>query len=559
MKQSASGGDKTAAAASSSPTGPAEQKSTATTTGAANALSVSEKRRMAALIRWEKRRERLSKAEEASSSSRGDAAVPVTPPKGKKTAKHKRSEHPAAAAGPPAKKRKVGGTSKAKDKERGEKKVYTAEERSQAAKRGWERIKKRKEEEQQQQQQQQQRQPTAKDVRRQAVKERKRNEEAANKPPGSAKQKKTVAAVAAAAAPLKAYSGEARRQAAKCGWESRQGKPTAGRNSATSSIALDGASSLASMKPSKPQIKKEIQPKKGARQYRLGTKRSRRLAASSDDGSDPYSYESEMRRVNQVVMHLRLARGWMEFRPSSRHGSGTATYGYVPSSIASFIQSGAIALKTVLEHGTLGVHYALDWEGYGGLSDMLATFGEDYSPVPTEEMMELSTIAKWELGEDLPWKAVEEADKKARKEEKMRRKKEEEEKKHFAEVKQKEAVSVAGNDDDDDDVQYIVYYANILASLDRAAVAEAEASDLKESAQTEAATSTTTCPPSVLALNEYEIPDVNSCAKKYGLDAKEECPLSRLANVAITKEKGEEDVIIIQSRQDFKHWNFGLS
>ena len=95
--------------------------------------------------------------------------------------------------------------------------------------------------------------------------------------------------------------------------------------------------------------------------YRQEAKRSRHLASSE---SGDFSYDLEARRINKLVTHLRLTRRWMEFHPSSRHGSGTVTYGCILSSIASFVRSGAISQKTMLVHGTLGVHFALDWDGY---------------------------------------------------------------------------------------------------------------------------------------------------------------------------------------------------
>jgi hypothetical protein len=151
------------------------------------------------------------------------------------------------------------------------------------------------------------------------------------------------------------------------------------------SVATGQSSVLEMAMPTMPKLTREF------KNYREGTKRSRRLAEESTE-----SYDDEVRKINQLVSYLRLSRGWLEFRPSSRRGSGTATYGYIPSSIASFIRNGTISQRTVLDQGTLGVHYALDWEGYGGLKAMIATFGEDYSPYPTEEMMEQSRVTEWE-------------------------------------------------------------------------------------------------------------------------------------------------------------------
>ena len=104
-----------------------------------------------------------------------------------------------------------------------------------------------------------------------------------------------------------------------------------------------------------------------------GSKRSRRLA-----GESAGSHKEGTKKMNNLIAYLRVTRSWMEFRVSTRHGSGIATYGYFPSSIASFIRSGTISQRTVLDHGKLGVHYALDWDGCGGLKEMIDTFGEVY-------------------------------------------------------------------------------------------------------------------------------------------------------------------------------------
>lgn len=172
-----------------------------------------------------------------------------------------------------------------------------------------------------------------------------------------------------------------------------------------------------------------------------GSKRSRRLA-----GESAGSHEEGTKEMNNLIAYLRITRSWMEFRVSTRHGSGIATYGYFPSSIASFIRSGTISQRTVLDHGKLGVHYALDWSGSGGLKEMIDTFGEDYSPYPTEEMMEFARVPEWEFGDDdLPWRDVEEADDKLR--------------------KQEHKVSTCSVKDEDGDTKDILFVANILASL----------------------------------------------------------------------------------------------
>lgn len=186
----------------------------------------------------------------------------------------------------------------------------------------------------------------------------------------------------------KVYTASDRAKAARLGWEKRK--------ALLAGLPFDESAFTLTM-PSMPDMSPEI------KNPPEGTKRSRRLAETT--------YEDEAKKINQLVTYLKMSRGWMEFRPSSRRGNGTATYGYIPSSIASFIRDGTLSKRTVLNHGTLGVHYALDWDDYGGLKAMIANFGEDYSPPPTEEMMEHANITadEWELGEDLPWKEINEA------------------------------------------------------------------------------------------------------------------------------------------------------
>lgn len=193
----------------------------------------------------------------------------------------------------------------------------------------------------------------------------------------------------------KVYTASDRAKAARLGWEKRK--------ALLAGLPFDESAFTLTM-PSVPDMTPEI------KNPREGSKRSRRLA----DDSAGSTYEDEAKKINQSVTYLKMSRGWMEFRPSSRRGNGTATYGYIPSSIASFIRDGTLSKRTVLNHGTLGVHYALDWDDYGGLKAMIATFGEDYSPPPTEEMMEHAnmTADEWELGEDLPWKEINEAEEK---------------------------------------------------------------------------------------------------------------------------------------------------
>ena len=119
---------------------------------------------------------------------------------------------------------------------------------------------------------------------------------------------------------------------------------------------------------------------------------------------------------------------------------------------------GAISQRTVLDHGTLGVHYALDWDGYGGLKEMIDTFGEDFLPYPTNEMMEnvQVPVPEWELGDDLPWREIEEMEK-------------------LLALKGENSNSVAkieGND-----MEKILFVAGILVCLDRSAVADTSDSD----------------------------------------------------------------------------------
>jgi len=251
--------------------------------------------------------------------------------------------------------------------------------------------------------------------------------------------------------------------------------------------------------------------------------------------------------MNELVTYLRLSRGWMEFHPSSRHGSGTATYGYIPSSIATFIRSGAISQRTVLDHGTLGVHYALDWDGYGGLKEMIDTFGEDFSPYPTDEMMEnvQVPVPEWELGDDLPWREMEEAEK-------------------LLALKGEKPNSVTKIDGDD--MEKILFVAGILASLDRSAVADTSDSDeckqdhgLRNTTVEDMVSSNTSCP-SILA------PKNHDSSGGYNSDTNK-CPLSHLADVTVKNEFTDEnksnilqegDLVNNTQCRNFNHWNFGL-
>lgn len=481
--------------------------------------SVSEKRRVAALISWEKRRAKISgaraprprpaaKGTKASKRKQPVATVnvarPVTPPKDKKrvpvpSAKRRKTD----AANVPS---RIG-------------KEDAIEVRRKAAKLGWERRQRKLLAE-------------AGDASTSAAAVRPPSAAAAAKKRASSKSKSAGG-----------YSGAARRKAAVLGWAKRRGEKTTGTTRVSSS---DTSSSRAPSKSKMPRSK----PLSGPRTQ--GSKRSRRLA-SCEDSSD--AHETEGRRMNELVTHLRLSRGWMEFRPSSRHGSGTATYGYIPSSIAALVRSGALSQRVVLERGTLGVHYALDWHGHGGLKEMIDRFGEDFGPHPTEDMIAEARAPEWELGDDLPWREVEAAE-----EERLRRRKEE----RMAAVKDgNESVSQANEEEDVDDILYI---ASILASLDGST--DMEPCDSKECKQGdgpdnamdngEVPSDTGSSP--MLALQNYDGSHGYNSSSKI-------CPLSHLADVTISKECKEkcksniveEDIVIIPTpRSKFGHWNFGL-
>ena len=325
--------------------------------------------------------------------------------------------------------------------------------RSKAAKLGWERRKKEQRDAQQEAEMKRSKQLSSTEIRRKAAKigwERRKNNQPPSKStvPGGrnnangSKDKQAESSVksdsagdSSSRAP-RTYTASMRRKAAIVGWERR-------RNDKSSRVK-------SSIPRSVPSI--ETPPRK--RPKREGVRCSKRLADESSD-----TIADEAKNQNELSSYLILSRNWMEFHPSSRVGSGTATYGYFPSSIATFIRSGAITQKTVLDLGTLGVHYALDYEGNGGLKDMVETFGEDYAPYPTEAMMELSSITNWELGEDLPWREVNDAEELS--------------------GKAKEEAADSFNHLVDEDVLFV---ASILASLDRADSDNSRASVLKSHA-----------------------------------------------------------------------------
>mmetsp|Transcript_9998 Transcript_9998/g.22777 ORF Transcript_9998/g.22777 Transcript_9998/m.22777 type:complete len:614 (-) Transcript_9998:82-1923(-) len=312
--------------------------------------------------------------------------------------------------------------------------------RSKAAKLGWERRKKDQRDAQQEAEKKRSKQQSSTEIRRKAAKigwERRKYNQPTSKstvPVGrnnaissthkqdiEPSDKNNSAGEGTSRAP-RIYTASMRSKAAIVGWERRRNDKCSRMNTSTPHGV--------------PPI--ETSPQK--RSKREGVRCSKRLADESSD-----TIVDEAKNQNELSSYLILSRNWMEFHPSSRVGSGTATYGYFPSSIATFIRSGAITQKTVLDLGTLGVHYALDYEGNGGLKAMVETFGEDYAPYPTEAMMELSSITDWELGEDLPWREVNDAEEES--------------------GKAKEEAANSFNRLVDEDVLFV---ASILASLDQA-------------------------------------------------------------------------------------------
>jgi hypothetical protein len=514
--------------------------------------SLSEKRRFAAMISWVKRRKgsekKLPAAKGTVTANKRKSSVTaasVTPVKGKsKMGSMQKKHHPAAAAAaapPPAKKRKVetslsGTVSSSKEAQS----VLTALViRSNAAKRGWERRRSLAaangdagstntdasladsdpavEDTSNVEKKAVNKQRSEKDalaIRIAAAKlgwERRRNQIAAESSAGSStsddsssaeKQSfnkgsgRSSVAKKTATASGKVYTATERRRAAIAGWEKRKTARMSIGLSSTSDVATSVATVqsmvLNSSPPTMPQLTREF------KNYREGTKRSRRLAEESTE-----SYEDEVRKTNQIVSYLRMSRGWLEFRPSSRRGTGTATYGYIPSSIASFIRNGTISQRTVLDHGTLGVHYALDWDGYGGLKDMIATFGEDYSPYPTKEMMEKSRDTEWELGDDLPWREVLEDDEKK-----------------LAIIAAREQESTAIDED-------ILFVAAILANLDRSAAKEHEQDDLEEVKSEEEDQSAARFP-SHVALKNFD--NIYDSSDEYDDSDSEDCKTQEVEN-----------------------------
>ena len=177
--------------------------------------------------------------------------------------------------------------------------------------------------------------------------------------------------------------------------------------------------------------------------------------------------------------------------------------------------------------------------------DMIATFGEDYSPYPTEEMMEQSRVPEWELGEDLPWREVEEAE----------------------ETKLNEAVAAK-----EKEMAELIGLANILANMDHdAVVEEAEHEKLEQEKQLEQerleeekqarkeededADRESTLP--LLALKSCESSNNNSSDEDNSANNNEDnnkdgVPLK-------TPVKKDDDILIISKNVNNRsRWNFGL-
>ena len=205
------------------------------------------------------------------------------------------------------------------------------------------------------------------------------------------------------------YTAELRSQAAKAAWEKRKRLKTM-RQFSPHDVTDTSEEDSATSKQAESKPKAATKKKKIWQDPDLKRSRPRRTS------QEPDGIDEAMKDANQVITHLKHSRGWMEFHPSSRYGNGTADYAYIPGSLAHLIRTGAFSKPIVMEYGTLGIHYALDYDGYGGLREMIETFGEDHSPCPSDKMIEAShemqekkdsKMEQWDLGEDLPWKEVE--------------------------------------------------------------------------------------------------------------------------------------------------------
>ena len=540
---------------------------------------LSEKRRIAALISWQKRRKgsvhrrNAQKPMQPYKRKSAEVSASVTPPlKARRTMQKAITKPPAPAAAraqPPAKKQRAGTTSSGGKVTPLTDAQKFSEIRREAAKLGWERRRIQLAEAAAAAEARKNRRLAASnnntkrsvtEIRREAAKlgwEKRRKLLAAESMAGSsststfddassaddrsstqlqARDSSSPRVKSSTAARRKAYSASSRRQAAILGWEKRRIEKAERRSEASSPIVPFDTSAFAHML-SKP---KNNESNKDNENFRIGTKRSRRLAAA-DDSSD--TYEDEVKRIAQLVSYLRVSRGWMEFQPSSRLGSGTAIYGYIPSSIATFIRSGTISQRTVLDLGTLGVHYALDWDGYGGLKDMLATFGEDYAPYPTEEMLELSRVTEWELGEDLPWKEWAES---------------EEEKLVLRATAKQESIALATTKVDDMDE--MMYVAKILAKMDGTTAEESSQSGSEsQSMLEEDDLSTTHSVSSSRSFDRYNDSDIDCRAEEVST-SNTSCVIMNGCDdqwkASVTNNSTHE--LVSQPRNEFRHWNFGL-
>ena len=205
------------------------------------------------------------------------------------------------------------------------------------------------------------------------------------------------------------YTAELRSQAAKAAWEKRK-RLKSMKQSTPHDVTDTSEEDSATSKQVEPKPKAATKKRKTWQDPDLKRSRPRRTSQELD------GIDEALKDANQVITHLKHSRGWMEFHPSSRYGNGTADYAYIPGSLAQFIRNGAFSKPIVMEYGTLGIHYALDYDGYGGLKEMIETFGEDHSPCPSDKMIEAShemqekkdsKMEQIDLGEDLPWKEVE--------------------------------------------------------------------------------------------------------------------------------------------------------
>ena len=206
------------------------------------------------------------------------------------------------------------------------------------------------------------------------------------------------------------YTAELRSQAAKAAWERRKRLKTISKSTAAPDVTDTSEEDDAVSKHA------DSKPKTAAKKKKRWHDPEHKRVLPKRTSQEVEGIDEAIKDANQIITRLKHHRGWMEFHPSSRYGNGTADYAYIPGSLAQLIRNGAFSKPIVMEHGTLGVHFALDFEGYGGLRSMIETFGEDYCPCPSDAMIEAShellekkeqKMDQWDLGEDLPWKEVE--------------------------------------------------------------------------------------------------------------------------------------------------------